>query len=110
MPSKGEKPSMSLITELVCVQCGAKYREGEADTCPKCGRDEGILDVRFDLKRAAQTLNRQSLAGRDHSHWRYRELLPLETEFIPSGNRSGWTPGWTPIIEAPRLAKEIGIK
>ena len=50
---------MSLITELVCVQCGAKYKEGEANTCPRCGPDEGILDVRFDLARAAKTLTRQ---------------------------------------------------
>ncbi len=96
---------MSLITELVCVQCGAKYKEGEADTCPRCGPDEGILDVRFDLARAAKTLSRKSLADRTRSHWRYRELLPLDDAFCPKDGLVGWTP----MIEAPRLAKALGI-
>jgi threonine synthase len=96
---------MSLVSELVCVQCGTTYREGEADTCPKCGRDEGILDVRFDLDRAKETLTRQSLATREKTHWRYRELLPLEPSSIPTTNPIGWTP----LIEVPRLAKALGI-
>jgi threonine synthase len=96
---------MSLVSELVCVQCGAAYKEGQANTCPRCGPDEGILDVRFDLPRAAKTLNRANLAQRTHSHWRYRELLPLEDEFCPKSGHLGWTP----IIEAPRLAAAIGI-
>ncbi len=97
---------MSLITKLVCVQCGASYKEGEADTCPRCGMDEGILDVHFDLERAKQTLTRENLKGRTRSHWRYRELLPLEEEFIP---KKGYV-GWTPIVNAPRLAEALGIR
>ena len=97
---------LSLITQLVCVQCGTTYCEGEADTCPRCGRDEGILDVQFDMVAAAKTLTRQNLAGRTRSHWRYRELLPLDDAFIP---RDGHV-GWTPIIDAPRLAAALGIK
>ena len=97
---------MSLITQLVCVQCGSSYGEGQADTCPKCGPDEGLLDVQFDLKTAAKTLTRANLTKRTRSHWRYRELLPLNDEFIPTEGHLGWTP----IIDAPRLAKEFGIK
>lgn len=97
---------MSLMTGLVCVQCGAAYREGERDTCPRCGVDEGILDVRFDLERAAKTLTRRALAERTRSHWRYRELLPLDDAFIPTEGHLGWTP----IIEAPRLASLLGIR
>src|SRR5438132_13973956 len=69
---------MSLITHLTCVQCGTAYKEGKADTCPRCGRDEGILDVHFDIERARKTLTRESLKTRTRSHWRYRELLPLD--------------------------------
>jgi threonine synthase len=96
---------MSLITELVCVQCGTAYKEGEADTCPRCGPDEGILDVRFDIARAAKTLTRAGLKVRPHSHWRYRELLPLDEKYCPTDGLVGWTP----IIEAPRLARALGI-
>lgn len=96
---------MSLITELVCVQCGTRYAEGQVSTCPRCGPDEGILDVRFDLPRAAETLTRKNLAQRTLSHWRYRELLPLDEAFCPTSGHLGWTP----TIEAPRLAKALGI-
>ncbi len=96
---------MSLVLELVCVQCESTYGEGEADTCPKCGRDEGILDVRFDLERARETLTKKSLEGREKTHWRYQELLPLEPSSIPTINPIGWTP----LVEAPRLAKALGI-
>src|SRR5437764_1289959 len=96
---------MSLVSGLVCVRCGTKYREGQVDTCPACGRDEGILDVLFDVDCAAKTLTRVSLAERDRTHWRYAELLPLERESIPRNNPIGWTP----IIEAPRLAKALGV-
>ena len=96
---------MSLITELRCVACGASYAQGDSLTCSKCGPDEGILDVRYDLERAARTLTRAALATRTRSHWRYRELLPLDDAFCPSDG----TIGWTPIIEAPRLAKELGV-
>jgi len=97
---------VSVITELVCVQCGVKYAEGDALTCPRCGPDEGILDVRFNLEVAARTLTRQSLAGRARSHWRYRELLPLTDDPPPSLGHIGWTP----LIEAPRLAETLGIR
>jgi threonine synthase len=96
---------LSLVTELVCVQCGKSHAEGGPWTCPACGPDEGILDVRYDLARAARTLTRATLADRSLSHWRYRELLPLDEEFCP---REG-TIGWTPMVEAPRLARALGI-
>ena len=84
------------------------YREGEADTCPKCGPDEGILDVQFDLITAAKTLTRADLAKRTRSHWRYRELLPLEEEFIPRKGYVGWTPD--PSNAPARLAEALGIR
>ena len=41
----------------------------------------------------AQTLTRKSLAERERSHWRYRELLPLDAELFPpeggAGRRDG---------------------
>jgi threonine synthase len=73
--------------------------------CPDCGPDDGILDVQYDLDRAADTLTHELLARRTHSHWRYRELLPLEDEFCPTHGNIGWTP----LIDAPRLAGALGV-
>ncbi len=96
---------MSLVTKLTCVRCGGDHREGEALTCPACGPNEGILDVHYDLERAAQTLTRKALKTRDRSHWRYRELLPLDDAYCPAAGSIGWTP----MIEAPRLADALGV-
>ncbi|MFQ5490795.1 MAG: threonine synthase [Phycisphaerae bacterium] len=96
---------MSYVTRLTCVCCGADYAEGGPMTCPKCGPDEGILDVQYDLDGVGQTLTRDTLPGRTASHWRYRELLPLEERAIPADDHTGWTP----LIEAPRLAAALGV-
>jgi len=96
---------MSLVTELTCVNCGAGSAAGEQMTCARCGSADGILDVGFDLERARETLTRRALERRTRSHWRYRELLPLDDEFCPDDG----SVGGTPLIEAPRLARALGI-
>ncbi|MCX7717802.1 MAG: threonine synthase [Candidatus Sumerlaeaceae bacterium] len=96
----------SNIRGLVCVNCGAKYPDGTALTCPRCGIDEGILDVEFDVQAARQTLTRQALALREPAQWRYRELLPVASGAHPTPPQIGWTP----ILEAPRLAQALGIR
>ncbi len=96
---------MSLVTKLTCVQCGRDFAEGAANTCPHCGPDEGILDVQFNLAAAARTLTRAALASRPLSHWRYRELLPVTGDVSPALSHVGWTP----LVEAPRLAQALGI-
>lgn len=97
---------MSFVAELKCVQCGRTFAPGGAHTCPGCGPDEGILDVVFDLEKVRPRLTRATLAARPANHWRYRELLPLDenTETAPEHI------GGTPLIDAPRLAKAIGLR
>lgn len=101
---------MSSILRLVCVKCAAAYPEqrGGGATCPRCGPADGILDVQFDLERARRSLARECLGRRAASVWRYRELLPLSEGFDPAGSGLGDI-GWTPLLEAPRLAAALGI-
>lgn len=101
--------------KLACVCCGFEPAEGAGAragggrfTCPRCGPDDGILDARFDFALARRTLTRAALATRPLSHWRYRELLPLDEAFCPGGTGLD-SIGWTPILEAPRLAAELGV-
>ncbi len=96
---------LSHVSGLACVRCGKVYRAGAHFTCPDCGPDEGILDVRYDLERAAETLTRRSLRRRSRSQWRYRELLPLDETHCP---RDGLV-GWSPLIDTPRLAQVLGV-
>lgn len=96
---------MSLVTNLICVRCGAPYSAGQAMICPDCGPNRGILDIEYDIHRAGMTLTRESLRARTRSHWRYRELLPLDDAFCPTDGHIGWTP----LVDAPRLAQALGI-
>jgi threonine synthase len=94
-----------MVTELVCIVCGRSYPTGDHQTCPACGPD-GILDVRYDYDTIATSLTRESLASRERTIWRYRELLPVAADV----RRPGLTVGWTPIYDVPRLADAIGVR
>jgi threonine synthase len=74
-------------------------------TCPACGPDDGILELRFVLDAVRAAWRKEPLADRPLNHWRYRELLPLDPAAIPAD----WPVGWTPILDTPRLAGEIGV-
>ena len=95
---------MSNVTELVCVCCNRSYLPDQiAYTCESCGPETGILDVRYEMPAVKRTLTWGNLHGRSHNHWRYRELLPVDE--IPT-----WAVGWTPIISAPRLTADLGVR
>jgi threonine synthase len=101
MSSKGG----SFVTGLRCLVCNASYENGNLHTCPKCGV-QGILDVQYDYDSAAKVLTTQTLGGRPFDHWRYRELLPINSDAaIPHLQI-----GWTPVYDIPRLASAIGIR
>ena len=74
-------------------------------TCPDCGTDDGILDVEYDLDAVRAAWRSEPLSGRPLTHWRYRELLPLEASAV----REDWQVGWTPVVDADRLAGEWGL-
>jgi threonine synthase len=93
------------VSGLVCVRCGRRYQRGLDGPCPACG-PEGVLEIEFDLKRARRTLTPRALRSRPRNVWRYEELLP-----VPRGaRRPPLEPGWTPVIETPRLAEWTGVR
>jgi threonine synthase len=63
------------------------------------------LLVRYDLERAAQSLTKESLTGRRADLWRYKEVLPVERE----ENIVSLGEGWTPLLDAPKLAQKLGL-
>lgn len=94
-----------MVTELICLVCGAKFPPRDIQTCPRCG-PEGILDIRYDYDAAARAITFETLAARPADQWRYRELIPVRPDvaFPPVHV------GWTPIHEAPRLAAAVGVQ
>ncbi|MBE6984390.1 MAG: threonine synthase [Ruminococcaceae bacterium] len=86
-----------------CVKCGKEYEATANITNCSCG---GILDIIYDYDYIKTNLTKEKLASRDdRSMWRYRELLPIEETTQNTPLRVGWSP----LYEADRLAKELGI-
>jgi threonine synthase len=88
------------------LECSFCHREYEArrlhNVCTECGKP---LLVRYDLKRIAKFLTRQSLFARRSDIWRYRELLPVRREdnIVTLGE------GWTPLLHAKTLGESLGL-
>lgn len=95
------------VTQLRCTLCGhAEPPNDNEYTCPKCG-PLGIRDVEYDYDAIRGVLSREVLRrNRHYDLSRYRALLPLE----PDARTSPLSVGWTPVIEAPRLATELGVR
>ena len=86
-----------------CVKCGREYEAVPNLTNCECG---GIIDIIYDYDYIKTTLTKEKLSARDdRSMWRYRELLPVEETTANTPLRVGWSP----LYEADRLAKELGI-
>ena len=95
--------TLSQLTHLECTLCGAEYDADKLNrTCPD---DAKPLFARYDLQKAGRTLTRQALVGREANMWRYSEVMPVrdQANVITLGE------GWTPIIDAKRLATKVGI-
>ncbi|MCP4362344.1 MAG: threonine synthase [Chloroflexi bacterium] len=97
---------MEHITSLKCLICGKEYQpDTVAYVCPDHG-NEGILDVRYDYDRIAQTISRTSLAtNQENTIWRYKPLLPV----VPGAETPPLAVGWTPLYKTDRLANELGL-
>ena len=91
---------------LKCLICGQEYLPSEIDyVCPHHG-DEGIVDVQYDYDLIARRISPQCWRRtRDMTIWRYRPLLPVESDSpVPP-----LTVGWTPLYRAERLAAGLGL-
>lgn len=97
---------------LQCMDCGQQYPITERIyTCSSCG---GLLDVRHDLARIYDTIDRETFDGRlgaldtpyNSGVWRYKELIHPDIDDSqivskPEGN--------TNLYPVPRLAEWAGV-
>src|SRR4051812_49241361 len=91
------------VTKLECSSCRREYPARQVhNVCTECGKP---LFVRYDLKRIAKFLTRQTLYARRADLWRYRELLPVRREdnIVTLGE------GWTPLHHARHLGDTLGM-
>lgn len=92
------------ITQLDCAACGLEHEAQRLhNLCRECGKP---LLVRYDLERAGRSLTKESLSGRRADMWRYREVLPVESDenVVTLGE------GWTPLLRTERLGQKLGLR
>lgn len=61
---------------------------------------------RYDLDAVKRVMTKSTLQSRPRDMWRYRELLPIGDEIQPVTIAKSFSP----IIEVPRFATEMGVK
>jgi threonine synthase len=92
------------VTHLECALCGLRHEARVLQNlCIECGKP---LLVRYYLEKAAQTMTKESLASRESSLWRYHDVLPVENP----ENIVSFGEGWTPLLNADKLAESLPIK
>lgn len=88
------------IVQLECSACEKTYDPSQEQHLCTCGKP---LLAKYDLKRAAATLNLKALQSRPRTLWRYAEVLPDDPP-VSLGE------GMTPLIQASRLGATMGLE
>jgi threonine synthase len=91
---------MRFVAGLTCHLCGATYPPEALWVCSEC---LGPLEVSYDYAGIRAVVSRSLIESRPRSLWRYLELLPVQEP------RTGFNSGYTPLVRATRLARELGV-
>jgi threonine synthase len=86
-------------TALACRECGNEVELGPSYACPECF---GPLEVAYDFP----AITREEIEAGPANIWRYKALLPVPADIESSPNTE---PGFTRLIEAKNLARELGL-
>ncbi len=95
----------SFVVKMKCSRCGTEYEpSSRLIRCPN--RDDGRLDISYDIESIREALSKDVLSRRQKGVWRFRELLPIDDpKHIVSLGEGGM-----PLVAAKRLANTIGLK
>ncbi len=83
---------------LQCRECKKEYPSTFKYVCDECF---GPLDVRYDFSR----IPKDTFASREHTYWRYFEMLPIQDK----SNIVSINAGMTPLVRAEKLGKQLGL-
>jgi threonine synthase len=90
----------SLAQSLVCIDCGTGYPLAYRLECGAC---HGLLELRYAVDRLARAGPAIFVGG---GLWRYAPVLPIGDP----AHRVSLGEGGTPLLECPRLARELGVR
>jgi len=88
--------------ELRCRECHKTWGNVPKSVCEDCFSP---LEICYDYDSIRRDFTREKIAQGPPNIWRYSALLPL-----PENHEPTLPVGFTPLINAPRLAREIGAK
>jgi threonine synthase len=86
---------------LRCRICETEVPATAVGTCTRCF---GPLDPVYDRDEQRRSVTRESIGAGPPSIWRYAGLLP-----VAAPDEQRLAPGLTPLVDAPRLAEELGL-
>jgi threonine synthase len=91
------------LKHLECSACGLHHEWSRLQNlCRSCQKP--LLAI-VDLAAASRTLTRETLATREKSLWRYREVLPLPGDVEPVSLGEGGTP----LLRTQKFADDIDL-
>jgi len=92
---------MGAVLGLRCRECSREYPVEALHVCEFCFAP---LEVVYDYEAIAAQTSHESIAAGPRSIWRYAPLLPGGEDRVDLGA------GMTPLVRAPRLGAELGLK
>src|SRR5881409_2266096 len=98
MPATIASPPLT-ARPLRCRGCGTERAAAPTAICEEC---LGPLDPVYEPGRPLP--DREIIAGREPSLWRYKEWLPFDGDPVWSLDT-----GFTPLVDAPALARRFGV-
>ncbi|MEX0890830.1 MAG: threonine synthase [Gemmatimonadota bacterium] len=91
-------------THLECTRCGKQYDSQTLHRLSPCCAKP--LYARYDLDAIQADFTPAALHGREPTLWRYAEVLPVRDP----AHRISLGEGYTPLLDAPRLAARLGME
>jgi threonine synthase len=85
---------------LVCRECRSTQELGPFYACRECF---GPLEIGYEFPK----VTREQIEAGPANIWRYQQLLPVPSDITGSPNTE---PGYTRLIRADNLARELGLK
>ena len=99
-PTTVREGAFGHAVHLVCRECRATQPLGPSYACQECF---GPLEIGYEFPE----VTRAQIEAGPKNIWRYQALLPVPTDIASSPNME---PGFTRLIKADNLARELGIR
>ena len=98
-----DRPVAQGATHLECTRCGARYESEQLHRLSPCCQKP--LYAHYDLNALRGRFTPAALTAREPTLWRYAEVLPVRDV----AHRITLGEGFTPLVDAPRLAAALGM-